>query len=116
MNDKNEPINSKSVLFSDITHLIIEARQRTAMLINSELSLLYWSIGQRILTEILQSGKAVYGDQTIKQLSEQMTLEFGTGWSDKQLRHCLHAVETFPNEEKFYALRRLLIFCFIIAL
>lgn len=28
-----------------------------------------------------------------------MTQEYGNGWSEKQLRHCLHFAETFPEKE-----------------
>lgn len=98
-------IAKDTVLFSDISRLIVEARQRTAMQVNSELSLLYWSIGKRIRTEILNNERAEYGEKTIRQLSEQLTLEYGKGWSDKQLRHCLRSAETIQSEEKFYALR-----------
>jgi hypothetical protein len=102
----DNPISQDQNLFSEISRLIMEARQRTALAINSELSQLYWTIGKRIQSEILKHDKPVYGEQTIKLLSEQLTIEYGKGWSDKQLRHCLHVVETFPNEEIFSALRR----------
>ncbi len=101
-----DPKNITHILLSDIAGLIIEARQKTAMLINSELSLLYWSIGKRIRTEILGSERAEYGEQVIKQLSERLTMEYGKGWSDRQLRHCLRTAETFADEEIFSALRR----------
>ena len=31
---------------------------------------------------------------------------YGKGWSEKQLRHCLHFAETFPDEQIVSALRR----------
>jgi predicted nuclease of restriction endonuclease-like (RecB) superfamily len=102
----DKPINQEQNLFSEISRLILEARQRTALAVNSELSLLYWSIGRRIQSEILKHDRAVYGEQTIKLLSKQLTEEFGKGWGDRQLRHCLRTVETFPDEKIFYALRR----------
>jgi predicted nuclease of restriction endonuclease-like (RecB) superfamily len=102
----DQDISQDQNLFSEISRLILEARQRTTLAINSELSLLYWSIGKRIQSEILNHDRAVYGEQTIKLLSEQLTQEYGRGWGDRHLRHCLRTAETFPDEEIFYALRR----------
>jgi predicted nuclease of restriction endonuclease-like (RecB) superfamily len=39
-------------------------------------------------------------------LSQQLTQTYGKGWSEKQLRHCLHFAETFPDEQIVSALRR----------
>lgn len=93
-------------LFEEVSQLIESTRQRVATEINSELSQLYWTIGRMIQTEILKSNRAEYGENTINNLSEQLTKVYGKGWSEKQLRHCLRSAETFGNEEKFYALRR----------
>lgn len=93
-------------LFDNVSQLIEQTRQRVAIEINAELSLLYWSIGKLIQAEILKSKRAEYGENTIMSLSEQLTKTYGKGWSDRQLRHCLRSAETFGDEEKFYALRR----------
>lgn len=93
-------------LFQEVSELIISARQRLASSINTELSMLYWSIGRKIQSEIIQDERAEYGGKTINNLSEQLTRAYGKGWSDKQLRHCLRSAETFEDEEKFYTLCR----------
>ena len=36
----------------------------------------------------------------------QLTQAYGKGWSERQLRHCLYFVETFPDEQIVSALRR----------
>jgi hypothetical protein len=63
--------------------------------------MLYWHIGNRIKKEILKDERAEYGQQILFRLSKELITEYGKGWSEKQLRHCLHAVETFPDEEFF---------------
>lgn len=40
-------------LFHEIKTLIDSARQRAAVAVNAELTLLYWQVGQRIHTEVL---------------------------------------------------------------
>jgi hypothetical protein len=93
-------------LFSDISTLIADSKQRVALAVNAEITWLYWSVGQRIKTEIMGDSRAAYGKQTIARLSEQLTAHFGSGWSEKQLRHCLRFAEIFPDEAIVSALRR----------
>jgi predicted nuclease of restriction endonuclease-like (RecB) superfamily len=93
-------------LFQEIRQLIDSAKQRAAAAINTEITLLYWQIGHRISTEILQGQRAEYGKQIIVSLSQQLTQTYGKGWGEKQLRHCLHFAEIFPDEQIVSALRR----------
>ncbi len=97
---------SSQVLYKDISRLIEEVKQKVANTVNTELSMLYWSIGKKIQIEILKLEKAEYGESTITNLSLQLTKTYGRGWSEKQLRHCLRSAETFRDEEKFYTLCR----------
>jgi len=93
-------------LFQEIRQLIDVAKQRAAVAINAEITLLYWQVGKRIQTEVLQGQRAEYGKQIIVSLSQQLTQTYGKGWSEKQLRHCLHFAETFPDEQIVSTLRR----------
>ncbi len=86
-------------LFSEIKQLIEESRQVIAQTVNSVLTATYWNIGKKINDEILGNKRAEYGKQIVTSLSRQLTLEYGSGWSVKQLRHCLYFVETFPDFE-----------------
>lgn len=86
-------------LFSEIKQLIEESRQTVAKSVNSVLTGMYWNIGSKINTEILNNKRADYGKKIIVTLSHKLTQEFGKGWSEKQLRHCLYFVETFPDLE-----------------
>jgi hypothetical protein len=90
----------------EIRSLIDIVKQRAAITINAEITLLYWQIGTRIQTEILQGQRAEYGKQIIASLSQQLTQTYGKGWSEKQLRHCLHFAATFPDESIISALWR----------
>ncbi|MEK7484669.1 MAG: DUF1016 N-terminal domain-containing protein, partial [Planctomycetota bacterium] len=94
-------ITKTAELFHEIQNLIHESRTRVALTVNAELSLLYWHIGNRINSEILQDKRAEYGQKIIANLSEKLTAEFGKGWSVKHLRHCLRSAETFPDEKIF---------------
>lgn len=90
-------IQNSNTLFSDIKHLINEARKSVANTVNATTTILYWNVGKRIKEDILKNKRAEYGKKTILALSQQLTQEYGRGWSEKQLRHCLYIVETFPD-------------------
>ena len=90
---KNNP------LFESIRQLIDESKNAIARSVNRELTLLYWNIGKHIKTEILQNKRAGYGDQIVAKLSENLTAEYGKGWSKQQLWNCLYTVETFPKKK-----------------
>ncbi|MFV0554063.1 MAG: DUF1016 N-terminal domain-containing protein [Mangrovibacterium sp.] len=92
--------------FPTIRKLIEESKKRIAISVNSELSSLYWHIGKHIKTHILENTRAEYGQQIIKKTSTLLSQEYGKGWSEKQLLHCLRTAETFPDEANFSALRR----------
>ncbi len=91
---------------NDIKELIEKSRQDVALAVNSEITLLYWSIGKRINDEVLKNNRAEYGKQIIAGISEQLTQEYGKGWSEKHLRHCLQFAIVFPEKQIVYALRR----------
>jgi len=98
-------ISKNNQLFSELKNLIDTSRSRVAVTVNAEMTMLYWNVGKRINTEILQNDRAEYGKQIVQTLSAQLMLEYGRGWGVKHLRHCLRFAETFPDEEIVYALR-----------
>lgn len=85
-------------LFQDIGRLIDAAKQRAATAVNAELTLLYWQVGKRIQTEVLQGQRAEYGKQVIRTLSQRLTQAYGRGWGERQLRTCLHFADQFPDQ------------------
>ncbi|RYE15046.1 MAG: DUF1016 family protein, partial [Sphingobacteriaceae bacterium] len=93
-------------LLLGVKHLIEQSRWQIAVSVNTTLTLLYWEIGQTIQTEVLQNERAGYGKQIISQLAQQLTLAYGSGWSEKQLRHCIRFSETFPDKQIVSTLSR----------
>lgn len=102
------PVNQlkNEVLFSQIKQLIEESRKSVAVTVNVALATLYWNIGKRINEEILKNQRADYGKQVVSNLSKQLTIQFGKGWSEQHLRHCLHTAEIIPNEQILSAVSR----------
>lgn len=96
--------SNDNALIADIRELIERARQRTATAVNAELTRLYWQIGRRIQFEVIKGERAAYGQQIFSVLSANLTVEYGKGWSERQLRHCLRIAEVFPDEKILHTL------------
>ena len=101
-----EEIRENTLIVHDIKQLILQSRQKVASTINAEITLLYWLVGKRINQEILKYNRAEYGKQIISNLSQQLTQEYGKGWGEKQLLHCVRFAEIYKDEQIVYALRR----------
>ncbi|MDR6413209.1 putative nuclease of restriction endonuclease-like (RecB) superfamily [Paraburkholderia terricola] len=93
-------------LLNEVRLLIDSARERTAAAVNAELTLLYWRVGRCIHAEVLGGVRAGYGQQVIASLAKALTADYGRGWSEQQLRHCLRAAEIFTDEAILSAARR----------
>lgn len=55
---------------------------------------------------MLRGERAGYGQQILPALARQPRAEYGRGWSEQQLRHCIRVAEVFPDEPILSALRR----------
>jgi predicted nuclease of restriction endonuclease-like (RecB) superfamily len=80
--------NTNSELYQEVKRLIVDAQRRVYVSSNAILLKLYWDIGQQIV-EIEQDGKerAAYGKSVLKNLSEQLSLDFGKGFDASNLRN-----------------------------
>ncbi|MCR4932249.1 MAG: DUF1016 N-terminal domain-containing protein, partial [Bacteroidales bacterium] len=58
--------------------MINQTRNRVAVNVNAELTLMYWHIGERINREVLGNERAEYGKQIVAQVARQLQEEFGT--------------------------------------
>lgn len=95
----NDLPQQNDLLFQEIGQLIDAAKHRAAAAINTEITLLYWQVGNRIQTEVLQGQRGEYGKQVILTLSQRLTQTYGKGWSERQLRYCILLAEVFPDRE-----------------
>jgi predicted nuclease of restriction endonuclease-like (RecB) superfamily len=58
---------------------------------------LYWTVGQRLSTEVLGGERASYGAQLLDQLGQQLSGEFGRGFESRNLRRMVKFAEAFPD-------------------
>ena len=93
-------------LYEDVCRIIDGARERIATYVNTEICVTNWTIGTRIKEDVLYNKRAEYGKQVVINLSIKLTERYGSGWSEKTLRHCLRAAETFSEEDILSATQR----------
>lgn len=93
-----------TAVITEIKHMINQSRERVATAINEEISKLYWQIGRRITTEVLQHGDSGYGKRIFQQISSELTLQYGKGWGTRHLRDCVKVAEKIPDIEILHTL------------
>lgn len=75
-------------LICDVKNILDTARSNVAREVNNELVVAYWKIGEIIVRyEQNDNIRAAYGEQTLKQLSKALTVEFGKGFSRSNLQN-----------------------------
>ena len=86
---------------SEIKKILKNARQKAYIAVNSAMVEAYWEIGRRIVEEE-QRGKerAEYGKEIIKNLSKELTEEFGKGFSRRTLWEMRKLYVYFSDYEK----------------
>ncbi len=89
-------IDNTNLLLS-VKEIIIQSRQRVYRMVNSVLLDTYWNIG-RLIIEDEQNGntKAIYGKSTLKNLSKELTFEFGKGFDYTNLTNMRNFYLAFP--------------------
>lgn len=82
----------------EIKQILAQARQKSYQAVNSAMVEAYWLIGKRIVEEE-QNGKerADYGKEIIKNISDEMTREFGKGFSKRTIWEIRQFYTTFPD-------------------
>jgi predicted nuclease of restriction endonuclease-like (RecB) superfamily len=84
-------------LLLSIVSLIDNARKNVAQAVNSELTLLYWNIGKQINEDILKNNRADYGKSIVLELSRELTVKFGTGFSKRNLHNFIKFSELYSD-------------------
>lgn len=86
-------------LMTDLKELVTKTRSQVAVQVNSAMVVLYWKVGQRINEDILGNKRAEYGKEIISQISQQLTFEFGSSFSEKNIRKMMQFASVFGNFE-----------------
>jgi len=100
-NDNIIPENIQNTnLFQQVINLLQNVREQVLRTVNSTMTFTYFEIG-RMIVEEEQNGKEIaeYGKQILKGLSEQLTKEFGKGFSVDNLQNMRRLYLIYSNYE-----------------
>ena len=83
--------------YEGIKNILITARTKVYQTANFAMVEAYWNIGKSIIEEQGGNEKAEYGTGLLKELSKQMTQDFGKGFTVTNLKYMRQFYLTFPN-------------------
>lgn len=98
--------HSEDILLSDIRSIIYQTKEMVSKVITYNVTTMYWKIGNRINSEILDSQRAEYGKQIVATLSRQLIIEYGRSYEEKNLRRMIQFASQFSDIENVATLWR----------
>lgn len=85
------------LLFNDLSQIIEQGKKQVVAKINSTLTLVYWQVGFRINTHVLQDSRAEYGKEIVTQLAKDLTEKFGRSFGKSNLHRMMQFAEAFSD-------------------
>lgn len=83
--------------YNEIRSILLSARNKVYRTANFAMVEAYWNIGKSIIEEQGGNEKAEYGTGLLKELSKQMTHDFGKGFTVTNLKYMRQFYLAFPN-------------------
>ncbi len=85
-------------LFDRVVQILEQARSNVVQSVNTNMVTAYWLIGWEIVIEV-QCGKerAVYGKQVIEVLSQQLSAQYGSGFSLTNVKYFRQLYQAWPD-------------------
>ena len=87
----------EKVIFEEVKKILQEARNKIYKTANNAMVEAYWNIGRIIVEKQSGNEKAEYGAALLKNLSKEMTKEFGKGFTLTNLKYMRQFYLTFPK-------------------
>lgn len=104
------------LLLEDLASIIESGKNQLVSQVNSTLTLVYWQIGYKINTHILDNQRAEYGKEVVSQVSTQLVKVYGNSFQEKNLRRMMQFVHVFPDFQIVVTVSRQLSWSHFIAL
>lgn len=86
-----------------VRNSLISAQQQVYKAVNTTMVQAYWEIGEQIYKACGENDRAEYGKNLLQYLSEQLTLEFGKGFSVRNLRNMRNFYLAYPIRQTVFA-------------
>ena len=101
--DKGQSLSSQfdKEIYDSIRAALAKARTSIVVAVNSAMVSVYWEIGRQIAEAVGE--RAEYGRNLLSYLSERLTVDFGKGFTERNLRAMRQFYETFPKRHTLRA-------------
>ena len=96
VNNAELSAENTSETYSRIRNSVITAQGKIYTAVNSAMVQAYWEIGEQIYIACGENDRAEYGKGLLKYLSEKLTAEFGTGFTERNLRNMRQFYQAYP--------------------
>ena len=89
--------NIESMLFADLAQIIEQGKSQLVKQVNSTITMVYWQVGYKINTHILENKRAEYGKEVVATLSSQLAEKYGKSFELRNVRRMMQFAEQFPD-------------------
>lgn len=90
-------VQQLNTLYERIRLVLVQARQRAAVAVNSAAVQAYWEVGRMIVEEEQQGAdRAAYGKYLLREISQRLSIELGKGFDESNLRNIRAFYLAFP--------------------
>ena len=95
-------------IYCGISKIIDTAKHSVAVYVNVKSNMMYWSIGQYIITDLQYETYSAYGEQILAKVSKRLTSEYGKGYTYSALTRMMKVARIYGDEEMFATLSQTL--------
>ena len=100
----NKEMEKQHVLVGDVRQIIETGRKQAYASINASMIVTYWNIGKRIVEEEQHGeARAEYGKKMLALLADNLTIDYGDSFSERNLRHYRQFYLYFSEIEIWYS-------------
>ena len=96
MDEQLQIIQIPEHTYTTIRQSIVQAQHKLTAAVNAAMVTAYWEIGEQIYKACGENDRAGYGKKLLEYLSQQLTAEFGQGYTVRNLRAMRQFYRCFP--------------------
>ncbi len=92
-------INPEQILYEEVSAIIERGRREILLQASRSTVMIFWQVGIRINSDVLDNKRADYGKQIVSRLATQLLGKYGRSFDARNLRRMMQFAEQFPDFE-----------------
>lgn len=92
-------VNTINQYYTEISSTIDQCKHSVQRAVNNAMVMLYWTIGQYLVCNVLDNSKAEYGQKVVEELSQKLSLNYGKGFDKTSLFRMIKFYREFPDNQ-----------------